>query len=92
MRLGAHSAQISPALDDADVTIFLHRPELAWNADIVVATLRGQGESASSVEAMIERLAQIAQPGDHLVFMSNGGFEGAPRRALAALGWAAERV
>ena len=92
MRLGAHSAQISPALDDADVTVFLHRPELAWNADIVVATLRGKGESASSVEAMIERLAQIAQPGDHLVFMSNGGFEGAPRRALTALGWAAERA
>jgi len=32
---------------------------------------------------------QLTRPGDHVVFMSNGGFEGAPRRALAALSGAA---
>jgi UDP-N-acetylmuramate: L-alanyl-gamma-D-glutamyl-meso-diaminopimelate ligase len=26
------------------------------------------------------------QPGDHVVFMSNGGFENAPRRFVEALG------
>ncbi|MFS8064618.1 MAG: UDP-N-acetylmuramate:L-alanyl-gamma-D-glutamyl-meso-diaminopimelate ligase [Luteimonas sp.] len=92
MRLGAHSAQISPALDAADISVFLHRPELAWNADIVVETLRGTGETVPTVEALIQRLVQLAQPGDHLVFMSNGGFEGAPRRALAALGWNTKRA
>ena len=27
----------------------------------------------------------IKSPGDHVVFMSNGGFDGAPRRFLAQL-------
>ena len=31
-------------------------------------------------------LVHRAGEGDHVVFMSNGGFEGAPRRFLAALG------
>ncbi len=85
MRLGAHAAQLAPALDDADVVVFLHRPELAWDAGAVVSALRGQGESVADVQALIDRLVQLVQGGDHLVFMSNGGFEGAPRRCLAEL-------
>ncbi len=85
MRLGAHAAEIAPSLDEADVVVFLHRPELAWDAGTVVSALRGAGEAVSGVDALIERLVAIAQPGDHVVFMSNGGFEGAPRRTLAAL-------
>ena len=85
MRLGAHAGQIAPSLDAADVTVFLHRPELAWDAGAVVSALRGQGETVSSVDALIERLLQLVRPGDHIVFMSNGGFEGAPRRTLAAM-------
>jgi UDP-N-acetylmuramate: L-alanyl-gamma-D-glutamyl-meso-diaminopimelate ligase len=86
MRLGAHSAQIAPALALADATVFLHRPELAWDAAAVVAALRGEGETVATVDALVERLAALVRDGDHVVFMSNGGFEGAPRRTLAALG------
>ena len=85
MRLGAHAAQIAPSLDEADHTVFLHRPELAWDAGSVVSALRRGGETVGSVEALIARLADVCAAGDHLVFMSNGGFEGAPRRTLAAL-------
>ena len=86
MRLGAHSGQIAPSLDGADVTVFLHRPELAWDAGKVVGALRGQGETVADVDALVARLRALVRPGDHLVFMSNGGFEDAPRRALVALG------
>ena len=85
MRLGAHAAQIAPALDEADHTVFLHRPELAWDAGSVVSALRHGGETVASVDALVARLADFCESGDHLVFMSNGGFEGAPRRALVAL-------
>ena len=85
MRLGAHAAQIAPSLDAADLTLFLHRPELAWDAGAVVSALRGAGEAVASVDALIDRLVQVARDGDHIVFMSNGGFEDAPRRTLAAL-------
>ena len=85
MRLGAHAEQIAPSLDDADVVVFLHRPELAWDAEAVVSSLKGEGHKVSTVDDLIATLKTIALPGDHIVFMSNGGFEDAPRRCLQAL-------
>lgn len=85
MRLGAHADALAPSLDGADAVVFLHRPELAWDAGKVVAALRGEGRAAASVDALIETLRGLAAAGDHVVFMSNGGFDGAPRRFLQAL-------
>ena len=85
MRLGAHSQQIAPSLKAADAVVFLHRAELPWDAEAVVSALQGDGHKVPSVEALIATLQGIARAGDHIVFMSNGGFEDAPRRFLAAL-------
>jgi UDP-N-acetylmuramate: L-alanyl-gamma-D-glutamyl-meso-diaminopimelate ligase len=45
-----------------------------------LAALRGEGHTVPTVDALLDQLAALARPGDHVVFMSNGGFEGAPRR------------
>jgi UDP-N-acetylmuramate: L-alanyl-gamma-D-glutamyl-meso-diaminopimelate ligase len=37
------------------------------------------------VDALVATLLGLARGGDHVVFMSNGGFDAAPRRFLAAL-------
>ncbi|MGN6512652.1 MAG: Mur ligase family protein [Lysobacteraceae bacterium] len=85
MRLGAHAEALAPSLGDADVVVFLHRPELAWDAGRVVGALRGEGVTAADADALISALRERVRAGDHVVFMSNGGFEGAPRRFLATL-------
>ena len=85
MRLGAHAAALAPSLDGADAVVFLQRPELAWDAGKVVAALRGDGHAVADVDALITTLAELVRDGDHVVFMSNGGFDGAPRRFLATL-------
>jgi UDP-N-acetylmuramate: L-alanyl-gamma-D-glutamyl-meso-diaminopimelate ligase len=85
MRLGAHSAEIAPSLDAADAVVFLHRPELSWDATKVIAALKGHGQTAMTVDGLMAELKALVRDGDHVVFMSNGGFEGAPRRFLAAL-------
>lgn len=85
MRLGAHADALAPSLDIADAVVFLHRPELAWDAGKVVAAIRGDARTVPDADALIVALKDIVQPGDHVVFMSNGGFDGAPRRFLAAL-------
>ena len=85
MRLGAHAEALAPSLDGADAVVFLHRPELAWDAGKVVAAIRGEARTVADADALILALKDMAQPGDHVVFMSNGGFDGAPRRFLAAL-------
>jgi UDP-N-acetylmuramate: L-alanyl-gamma-D-glutamyl-meso-diaminopimelate ligase len=85
MRMGAHADELAPSLDDADAIVFLKRPELPWNADRVVGALGGRGQTAPTVDSLIALLRAEARAGDHVVFMSNGGFEGAPQRFLAAL-------
>jgi UDP-N-acetylmuramate: L-alanyl-gamma-D-glutamyl-meso-diaminopimelate ligase len=85
MRLGAHADALAPSLDGADVVVFLQRPELAWDAGKVMDALQGEGHAVCDVDALIATLGVLARDGDHVVFMSNGGFDGAPRRFLAAL-------
>jgi len=80
MRLGAHADELAPSLRDADAVVFLQRPDLPWDAARVIAALGGRGETAPDVETLVARLALLARPGDQVVFMSNGGFENAPRR------------
>ncbi|WNH48056.1 UDP-N-acetylmuramate:L-alanyl-gamma-D-glutamyl-meso-diaminopimelate ligase [Stenotrophomonas aracearum] len=85
MRLGAHAEALAPSLALADAVVFLHRPELAWDAASVIAAVRGQAHAVPDTDALLAQLGDIVQPGDHVVFMSNGGFDGAPRRFLAQL-------
>ncbi len=85
MRLGAHADALAPSLADADRVVFLHRPELAWDAGKVTGALDGRGVTEPSVDGLIARLVSEAREGDQVVFMSNGGFEGAPRRFFTAL-------
>ena len=86
MRLGAHADALAPSLAIADAVVFLHRPELSWDATRVIAAIRGEARTAPTADSLIATLRALTQPGDHVVFMSNGGFDGAPRRFLAALG------
>ena len=85
MRLGAHADALAPSLALADAVVFLHRPELAWDAASVIAAVRGEAHAVPDTDALLARLGATVQPGDHVVFMSNGGFDGAPRRFLAQL-------
>lgn len=85
MRQGAHADVLAPSLADADGVVFLHRPELPWDAGHVTAALGGRGSTAPTVDALIEALRVQARPGDQVIFMSNGGFEAAPRRFVERL-------
>jgi UDP-N-acetylmuramate: L-alanyl-gamma-D-glutamyl-meso-diaminopimelate ligase len=85
MRQGAHAAALAPSLADADRVVLLQRPELAWDAGCAIAALGGRGRAVPSVPDLLRALLDEVGPGDHVVFMSNGGFENAPRRFLEAL-------
>jgi UDP-N-acetylmuramate: L-alanyl-gamma-D-glutamyl-meso-diaminopimelate ligase len=80
MRLGAHAAQLAPSLIDADQVVFLKRAELPWDAQPVMDALQGRARAAGTVDELLELLNSVVREGDHVVFMSNGGFESAPTR------------
>ncbi|HZX69905.1 MAG TPA: UDP-N-acetylmuramate:L-alanyl-gamma-D-glutamyl-meso-diaminopimelate ligase, partial [Rhodanobacter sp.] len=85
MRQGAHAAALAPSLADADEVMFLQRPELSWDAAAVTTALAGHGTTVPTVDALITILRAQVQPGDQVIFMSNGGFEAAPRRFVESL-------
>ncbi|KZC22419.1 UDP-N-acetylmuramate:L-alanyl-gamma-D-glutamyl-meso-diaminopimelate ligase [Rhodanobacter thiooxydans] len=85
MRQGAHAEALAPSLADADAVVFLHRPELSWDAGRITAALGGRGATAPTVDALIAALRAQARAGDQVIFMSNGGFEAAPRRFVESL-------
>jgi len=80
MRLGAHADALAPSLDDADTVVFLARPELPWDARKVISALKGEGVAVTDADTLLAELRTRVRAGDHVVFMSNGGFDGAPRR------------
>ena len=85
MRQGVHAEAMAPSLAEADRIVLLQRPELAWNAAAVIDALDGRGEAVADVGTLLQRLLDQARQGDRVVFMSNGGFEAAPRRFVEAL-------
>jgi UDP-N-acetylmuramate: L-alanyl-gamma-D-glutamyl-meso-diaminopimelate ligase len=85
MRQGVHAKALGPALHDADEVIFLQRADLPWDAHVLAAALSGRETTVADVDSLLAALSTRVRAGDHVVFMSNGGFEGAPRRFVALL-------
>ncbi len=85
MKLGVHRDTLAPSLSGAD-RVLLYRPaDLGWDLGHVVAELQGRGQAYASVQAIVEAVAAEARAGDHVLVMSNGGFENIHPRLLAEL-------
>lgn len=80
MRAGVHAHELGPALMAAD-HVWLKTPEgIDWDPKVALAVLEGRSKIVARVDDMLSQLKNHLKPGDHVVFMSNGGFEAAPHR------------
>ena len=82
MRLGVHRDTLGPALASADLVWIYWPAEVQWDLRAAV------NESVSlrhRVDEIITETVAAARPGDHVVIMSNGAFEGIHRRVRHAL-------
>ncbi len=84
MKLGAMKAQLPWSLESADLA-FCHSGGLGWDAVEALAPMGARASVASSIGALVAEINAAAQPGDHIVCMSNGGFGGIHALLLAAL-------
>ena len=85
MRQGAHAAALPQAFDAADAVHVLARPELNWDAAATLAPIGARLQVAASVPELLDAVQARLAAGDHVIFMSNGGFEGASRQLLQRL-------
>jgi UDP-N-acetylmuramate: L-alanyl-gamma-D-glutamyl-meso-diaminopimelate ligase len=88
MRLGVHNSELAASLGDADRVYVFAPPDLGWDPAAVFAPLGTKAAVFAEVGPMVERVAAEALPGDQILVMSNGGFQGIHQRLLDALGGA----
>ncbi|MBP6242669.1 MAG: UDP-N-acetylmuramate:L-alanyl-gamma-D-glutamyl-meso-diaminopimelate ligase [Chromatiaceae bacterium] len=85
MRLGVHNATLAASLEAADQVFVLAPPDLGWDAGPVFAPLGARVAIYSRIEDIVAAIAHQGRPGDQVLVMSNGGFQGIHERLLAAL-------
>lgn len=85
MRLGTHKEQLANSLKEAD-QVWLYQPAgLNWDLQTVLDDLAAKGQLQQDIDVLAQQVAAAAQAGDHILIMSNGGFEGVHDKVLAAL-------
>ncbi len=85
MRAGVHADELGPALIAADRVWLKTSEGIDWDPKVALAPLEGRCKIVTRVNDMLDEMQASLTPGDHIVFMSNGGFEAAPQRLAAYL-------
>ena len=85
MRTGVHRDTLAAALDGAERMLVLQPADLPWDLAGALKPLGGRASTHPDVPALVAAVAAEARPGDAVLVMSNGGFDGIHGRLLAAL-------
>lgn len=90
MKLGAMAAQLPSALAQADQVFCFGQTRgkhaLGWDPADILSPLGDRACAFTSLSNLINALKSAAQPGDHILIMSNGSFGGIHEKLLDALG------
>ncbi len=84
MKLGVMKSALPASLQAAD-QIFCYAGGLGWDATGALAPLGDRAIVETDLSQLISKILQLAQTGDHIVVMSNGGFGGIHAQLLARL-------
>ncbi len=86
MKLGSHQEAIAGSLAGADRVWLYQGPTVKWDVAGAVASLGERARVSNDIAALVAELRNAARNGDHVLIMSNGGFEGIHGKLLASLG------
>ena len=85
MRAGVHADELGPALVAADYVWLKTGDGIDWDPHDALAPLDGRARVVTRTGDLLAQMHESLKPGDHVVFMSNGGFDGATERFASAL-------
>jgi len=85
MRAGVHINELGPALVPADHVWLMAGEDIDWDPKEALAPLEGRGRVVTRSEDLLGQMLDTVQPGDHVIFMSNGGFDSVPVRFSQSL-------
>ncbi|MDQ9171274.1 UDP-N-acetylmuramate:L-alanyl-gamma-D-glutamyl-meso-diaminopimelate ligase [Oxalobacteraceae bacterium R-40] len=90
MKLGTMKDALPGSLAEADVVFGYGakgngKEALGWNLGEALAPLGKKAQAFDELNALVQAVSAVAQPGDHILIMSNGGFGGVHQKILDAL-------
>ena len=84
MKLGVMKDQLPGSLADCD-QVYCYGANLGWDAADALRPMGPRAEVYEDFDAMLKAIVGNAQAGDHILVMSNGGFQGIHNKLLEAL-------
>jgi UDP-N-acetylmuramate: L-alanyl-gamma-D-glutamyl-meso-diaminopimelate ligase len=85
MKMGVHKDTLVASWQCAD-EVFVYEPDgLEWSLAARAKESETPTQCFNSVDEIVRQLSLKAAPGDHILIMSNGGFEGIHQRVLNML-------
>ncbi|PMG82501.1 UDP-N-acetylmuramate:L-alanyl-gamma-D-glutamyl-meso-diaminopimelate ligase [Vibrio breoganii] len=85
MKMGVHKDILAASLGLAD-KVFLYQPDsIEWSVEDIAQQCSQPAQASNSVDDIVKSLVEETKPGDHILVMSNGGFEGIHTKLLQAL-------
>jgi UDP-N-acetylmuramate: L-alanyl-gamma-D-glutamyl-meso-diaminopimelate ligase len=85
MKMGAHANQLSQSLAAADLVLMCKNTDLQWDIEKMAQSAPTIVEIKTDTQQIIDYLLQNCEPGDQIVIMSNGGFDGIHQRLVTAM-------
>jgi UDP-N-acetylmuramate: L-alanyl-gamma-D-glutamyl-meso-diaminopimelate ligase len=84
MKLGTMQGVLAASLAGADL-VYCYAKGLGWDPARALAPLSTRAAIYHDIDPMVEALAHVVRPGDHVLVMSNGGFGGVHAKLLERL-------
>jgi UDP-N-acetylmuramate: L-alanyl-gamma-D-glutamyl-meso-diaminopimelate ligase len=85
MRMGVHREQLAPSLAEADAVFLYNPPDLHWDVNEVAQAVGAKARAIGEIVDLVQAVAALARPGDHVLIMSNGAFGGIHDKLTEAL-------
>jgi UDP-N-acetylmuramate: L-alanyl-gamma-D-glutamyl-meso-diaminopimelate ligase len=85
MCMGTHQHEMAKALHGADNVFVYQSPKVRWDVKQTLASLGENVTVAQDTQNIIDAVIPILQPNDHVLIMSNGGFDNIHQRLLQAI-------
>jgi len=85
MRTGVHRKTMVPALKEADIVLLAKPKGEDWGVAKIAAALNIPAQVFPDVESIVSEIIKNTRKGDHILIMSNTGFDGIHEKLLHAL-------
>ncbi|MFM2591062.1 UDP-N-acetylmuramate:L-alanyl-gamma-D-glutamyl-meso-diaminopimelate ligase [Vibrio sp. TBV020] len=86
MKRGVHKDSLADSLAKAD-EVFLYQPDsIDWSVKEIANQCHQPAQASGNIDELVANIVSRAQPGSHILVMSNGGFEGIHGKLLEKLG------